>query len=243
MKVTIIGYWGGYPAPDGATSAYLVEQDGFRLLVDMGSGALAKVQKYIHVMDIDAVILSHYHHDHVADIGVLQFAWLVQSYIQKQKEILPIYGHAEDEKGFKSLTHKYTEGMAYDPSKELEIGPFTISFLKTVHPVPCYGMRITDGKNTIVYTADTSYQEEWIPFTQDADFLIADCNFYADQDAKEAGHMNSKDAAKIAKEANVSTLLLSHLPQYGDNEQLIQEAAEVFSGKIELAKEGLVWEE
>src|SRR5690625_433624 len=150
MKVTVIGHWGGYPAPDGATSAYLLEQDGFCLLVDMGSGALSKVQKYIHVMDIDAVVLSHYHHDHIADIGVLQFAWLVQSYLRKRKGILPIYGHAEDETGFKSLTHQYTEGIAYDTSKELEIGPFMISFLKTIHPVPCYGMRITDGKHTIV---------------------------------------------------------------------------------------------
>src|SRR5699024_12160971 len=69
MKVTVIGCWGGYPAPDGATSAYLLEKDGFRLMVDMGSGALAKIQTYVHVMDIDAVILSHYHHDHIADIG------------------------------------------------------------------------------------------------------------------------------------------------------------------------------
>src|SRR5699024_9522517 len=114
-------------------------------------------------------ILSHYHHDHVADIGVLQFAWLVQSHIQHHKEILPIYGHMKDEKGFKSLTHQFTEGVAYDPSKDLEVGPFTISFLKTVHPVPCYGMRITDEKHTVVYTADTSFQKEWIPFAKDAD--------------------------------------------------------------------------
>lgn len=242
MNVTVIGYWGGYPAPDGATSAYLLEHEGFRLLVDMGSGALSKVQKYIHVMDIDAVILSHYHHDHVADIGVLQFAWLVQSYLQKQDEILPIYGHAEDKQGFESLTHEYTEGMAYDPSKELKIGPFTISFLKTVHPVPCYGFRITGGGKTIVYTADTAFQEEWIPFAKDADFLITDCNFYADQDGKQAGHMNSTDAAKIANDANVKTLLLSHLPQYGDHEKLIEEANTIFSGNVELAKEGFVWE-
>lgn len=242
MKVTVIGYWGGYPAPDGATSAYLVEKDGFRLLLDMGSGALAKVQKHIHVMDIDAVILSHYHHDHVSDIGVLQFARLIQSYMQKQEEILPIYGHAEDETGFKALTHQFTEGVAYDPDGELKAGPFTITFLKTVHPVPCYGMRISDGEHAIVYTADTSFQEEWKSFSANADFLIADCNFYADQDGRQAGHMNSEDAAEIARDAHVKTLLLSHLPHYGDHRQLIREAAAVFPGQIDIAKEGFVWE-
>lgn len=243
MKLTVIGHWGGYPAPGGATSAYLLEHEGFRLLVDMGSGALSKVQQYIDVMEIDAVILSHYHHDHVADIGVLQFAWLVQSYFRKQGDILPIYGHTEDKKGFESLTHQYTEGIAYDPSDELEVGPFTIAFLKTVHPVPCYGMRITDGKEVMVYTADTSFQEEWIPFTERADLLIADCNFYAEQDGKDAGHMNSEDAARIAEKANVNTLLLSHLPQYGDNDQLKEEAARIFTGVIDIAKEGYIWGE
>src|SRR5699024_7055623 len=105
----------------------------------------------------------------------------------------------------------------------------------------CYGMRITDGKHTIVYTADTSFQSEWIPFSEGADLLIADCNFYDGQDGKQAGHMNSSEAARIANDANVQTLLLSHLPQYGDNGNLVHEARHVFSGNIELASEGIVW--
>src|SRR5690625_2218100 len=101
MKVTVIGYWGGFPAPNSATSTYLVEKGGFALVVDMGSGGLATLQKYKQISDIDAVILSHYHHDHVADIGVLQYACLVQSYITGETTVLPIYGHQEDETGFK----------------------------------------------------------------------------------------------------------------------------------------------
>src|SRR5690625_7749578 len=81
MELIVIGYWGGYPAENGATSAYMIKKDGFNLVIDMGSGALSKLQKYINVEQIDAVLLSHYHHDHVADIGVLQYARLVKSYI------------------------------------------------------------------------------------------------------------------------------------------------------------------
>lgn len=241
MKLTIIGFWGGYPAADGATSAYLLEKDDFALLLDVGSGSLGKVQNYRHIMDIDAVILSHYHHDHVADIGVLQYAWLVQSYLREEKEILPIYGHAEDQQGFESLTHECTEGIAYDPNKTLEIGPFHITFLKTNHPVPCYGMRITDDESTIVYTADTTFKEEWIDFAKDADLLITDCNFYADQEGTAAGHMTSEEGAIIAQKANVRELILSHLPHYGDVSELVGEAEQHFNGPIQLAKEGLVW--
>src|SRR5699024_12774482 len=85
MKVTIIGFWGGYPAAGGATSAYLVEEKDFKLLVDAGSGSLSKLQNYINISDLDAVIVSHYHHDHVADIGVLQYAKLVGSRSEERR--------------------------------------------------------------------------------------------------------------------------------------------------------------
>jgi len=241
MKVTIIGFWGGYPAAGGATSAYLVEEKDFKLLVDAGSGSLSKLQKYINISDLDAVIVSHYHHDHVADIGVLQYAKLVGSYVTGEKDILPIYGHTEDKQGFATLTHHYTKGVAYDPNGTLEIGPLSITFLETDHPVPCYGMRITNGESTLVYTADTTYQEAWIDFAKDADVLITDCNFYADQDGAQAGHMTSKEGAVIAEKANVKQLILSHLPQYGDLNQLVFEAKQYYHGPVQLAKEGFVW--
>src|SRR5690625_3589619 len=73
LKLTVIGCWGGYPAPGGSTSAYMVEKNNFTLLIDLGSGSLSTLQAYKNVMDIDAVIISHYHSDHIADIGVLQY--------------------------------------------------------------------------------------------------------------------------------------------------------------------------
>lgn len=242
MKLTVVGQWGGYPAPGGATSAYLVEKDDFTLLMDAGSGSLSKLQEYKDVMSLDAVVLSHYHQDHIADIGVLQYAWLVNSYVTGRKEILPIYGHTEDRNRFESLTHECTEGIAYDPDKQLEIGPFSVTFLKTVHPVPCYGMRITDGESTIVYTADTSFTEAWYDFAKNTDLLITDCNFYADQDGSKAGHMNSNDGATIAKKAAADELMLSHLPQYGDNCILVEEAQQIFTEKVQLAQAGSTWE-
>ncbi|WP_068676634.1 MBL fold metallo-hydrolase [Oceanobacillus sp. Castelsardo] len=241
MKLTVIGFWGGYPAVDGATSSYLLEKDGYSLLIDVGSGSLSKLQKYKHVSDLDAVIVSHYHHDHVADIGVLQYAKLIEYYVTKNDAVLPIYGHTEDNKGFKTLSHTYTKGIAYSPNEELQIGPFTITFLRTKHPVPCFGMRITDGESVVVYTADSSYQEEWGTFAKDADLLITDCNYYAGLDGSKAGHMNSEEAGRIAGIASVKQLLLSHLPQYGDREQLITEARQYYTGEIQLAKEGLTW--
>jgi len=242
MKLTVIGFWGGFPAANGATSCYLLEKDNFTLMIDAGSGSLSKLQNHTSPAELNAVIISHYHQDHIADIGVLQYARLVNYYVTGEKRILPIHGHTEDHTGFQSLSHQFTEGIAYDPAAALEIGPFMITFLKTKHPVPCYGMRITDGKKTIVYTADTAFQKDWINFSEGADLLITDCNFYADGNALKAGHMTSEESGLIAFKAQVKELMLSHLPQYGDNQQLIDEAKKYYHGKIKLAYEGLIWQ-
>ena len=46
------------------------------------------------------------------------------------------------------------------------------SHSKTVHPVTCFAMRITAGNDAVVYSADSSYIPEFIPFTKDADLFI-----------------------------------------------------------------------
>ncbi|WP_079529350.1 MBL fold metallo-hydrolase [Halobacillus hunanensis] len=242
MKVTVIGYWGGYPASGSATSSYLVEKDGYSLLVDCGSGALSRLQPFKEIMDLDAVILSHYHQDHIADIGVLQYAWLVQNMINETERVLPIYGHKKDEAAFGELAHQYTRGVAYNPEETLYLGPFSIEFNKTSHPVPCYGMKICDSTETVVYTADSSYNEGWSAFASGADLLITDTNFYKGMDGSGPGHMTSEEAATIARDASVEALWLSHLPHFGQHTRLKQEAEDVFQGSIQLAKEGLTWD-
>ncbi|BDP76609.1 hypothetical protein EfmAA242_08370 [Enterococcus faecium] len=53
----------------------MLQSDGFNLLIDAGSATLIKLQEHLDPLDLDAVILSHYHHDHIADLGVLQYYW------------------------------------------------------------------------------------------------------------------------------------------------------------------------
>ncbi|OCA84334.1 hypothetical protein A8F94_16635 [Bacillus sp. FJAT-27225] len=243
MKLTVIGFWGGYPKKDGASSGYLLEHDGFKLLIDCGSGVLAKMQHVVKLEELDAVILSHYHPDHIADIGVLYHARLIQSFLVGKLPVLPIYAHREDQAEFAKLTHDdKTKGIAYDPGKPLEVGPFKVSFLKTEHPVPCYAMRFEAGGKSFVYTADTSFKEEFIDFAKNTDVLLSECNFYSNQEGKGAGHMNSRDCGNLARRAEVKRLVLTHLPHYGTPENLVAEAAEEWDGPISLAHEFMVVE-
>lgn len=239
MKLTVVGYWGGFPQANTASSGYLLEDNGFKLLIDCGSAVLSKLQQFVNIMDLDAVILSHYHHDHVADIGPLQYARMIHTLLGNGDQQLPIYGHASDDQGLNSLTRlPYTKGFAYNPEEELKLGPFTIQFMETKHPAICYAMRITNGKKTIVYTADSSYLSDFIDFSSKADLFICECNLYADQDGSSMGHMTSSEAGTIAKEAQVQKMLLTHLPHFGNHRKLVTEAKAIYKGSVELASEG-----
>lgn len=240
MKLTVIGFWGGYPKANGSSSGYLLEHNGFKLLIDCGSGILAKLQNIAQPDELNAVVLSHYHPDHIADIGVLQHARLIQGFLGKKSPTLPIYGHPFDVQEFKKLTYKnITEGVAYDPLQETVIGPFRIAFLKTNHPVPCYAMRIEAEGKVLVYTGDSAFKEEFIEFSRNADVLLCESNFYGHQDGRSAGHMTSVEAGRLARNAVVRNLILTHLPHYGKLSELVKEAADEFSGKIVLAEEFL----
>ena len=240
MKLTVIGHWGGFPKSNEASSGYLVEHDGFNLLMDCGSAVLSKLQTLIDPQALDAVILSHYHPDHVADIGVLQHALLIGRHLNGRESNLPIYGHSEDKEAFNKLTYKdITSGYPYNPDGILHIGPFSITFLKTKHPVPCYAMRVEAAGKVLVYTGDSSYQESFIEFSRGASVLLCESNFYKGMNGAAAGHMTSEEAGRLAQMAGAETLVLTHLPHFGDLGRLMAEAQEQFSGEVMLAEEGL----
>ncbi|WP_026692674.1 MBL fold metallo-hydrolase [Peribacillus kribbensis] len=240
MKLTILGCWGGYPAQNDASAGYLLEHEDFTLLVDCGSAVLSKLQNHTAPRNLNGVILSHYDADHIADIGVLQHALLIDKMLGNEKEALPIYGHTLDSKGFSSLTYKdITKGAAYSDEEALEIGPFTFTFLKTRHGAPCFAIRIECDGRTMVYTGDTSYFEELADFSKDADLLLCESNFYKGMDGEKAGHMTSTDAGTLAQKAEVKLLVLTHLPHFGEVSQLQEQAAEVFERQIIIARSGM----
>lgn len=243
LKIIPIGIWGGYPNKNEATSAFLIEQDGFRCLVDCGSGVLAAVQNYTKLCELDAVIISHYHPDHIADIGVLQHAAMVGMQLKEWKAPLFIYAHDKDENEFKKLSYKgVTEGQAIKASETLELGPWQVSFCETVHPVYCLAMKFTANGQTAVFTADTSWKEELIGFSQGADLLVAESNLYEKYIGIIQGHLSGSQAGELAERAGAKRLLLTHLPQYGELGGILQAAKSSYSGEVEFAVIGKNYE-
>lgn len=242
MKLTALGVWGGYPTRDAGTTSYLLQsEEGFNLLLDAGSRAVTELEHELSPNDLDAIILSHYHEDHIADLGALRQYRQLQTV---KPEILPIYGHQENEYEFSKLSlENVSEGIAYDVENGTSVGPFDIQFLKTVHPVICYAMRIVERATgqVLVYTGDTGYFAGLVDFSKEADILLADVYFFKDK-AKMPNHLSSVEAGEIAAQANVKKLILTHLPQVGDLQVLREEAQEVAGNiPVDLAQPHMKW--
>lgn len=238
MKITVIGYWSAFPKKNEATSCYLLQDEKTNILLDCGSGALSQLQNVLDLWKLDAVILTHYHHDHIADIGTLTYSRAVHLDLQKTNKPLHIYAHREDDHAFEKLERESVAiPISYTEKESITIGNITFTFQKTSHPSPCYAIKaVSPSGNSFVYTGDTTYDENLVSFVKNADLLITEASFYEQQDAKKYGHMNSKEAAMLAQKGNVKRLLLSHLPQFGDHAQLLNEAKKYFSGDVDLAK-------
>lgn len=239
MNIIPLGIWGGYPKANSATSSFLIEHEGFHCLVDCGSGVLASLQNYITLEELDAVVISHYHADHIADIGSLQYSRLIQYYLGQPSPALPIYGHTLDEEQFAKLTYKeQTQGIEISEDQSIQIGPFTVNFCPTVHPVHCLAMKFSTGNQSVVFTADTEWTDALVSFAKDADLLFSEANLYEEHIGVSPGHMAGSQAGKLAKEAEVGQLILTHLPHHGIIQDILHEAQNVFNGHSELAVVG-----
>ena len=90
MKLTVVGCSGSIPGPDSPASCYLIEHDGFRVVVDMGHGSLGALQRHVVLDSIDAIVLSHLHADHFIDLTALHVAHRYGPYSFTGP--LPVYG-------------------------------------------------------------------------------------------------------------------------------------------------------
>lgn len=243
MKITVLGPWGAYPKAGEATAGYLLEYNNRNLLIDCGSGVLAQLQKIIPLHKLDGVLISHRHHDHVADLGCLQYACLIDTDLGRRKVELPLYLAEERGRELLYKTLKGTRVRRITAEDRLAEGDLKVRFFRTYHEAYCVGMIFDHQGKRVVYTADTSYDDTLIKACRDADVLIAETSFYAQMsDANKYGHMNALEVGKLAAAAGVRKVVLTHLPHFGDIDQLAEEVRTVFDGDIVTAYCGMVVE-
>jgi len=242
MKLTVIGCWGAYPGPGDASSGYLIENGSDdRFLLDCGSGVLSKLYEYTDISQLNNVVLSHYHSDHIADIGCLQYASKVQLSLGERSVPISIYGNDLSDY-FEKLSYEDASlGKVIKPGIPLFLGSFTLNFQLTPHPSPSFAVRVETKNGSIGYTGDTGWDDNLVEFFRNVDLLLCESSLYNKYKGMIEGHLSAGEAGKLAEEAEVGKLILTHFPHSGDHRELKVEAGENFKGQIDLAEGGKTW--
>lgn len=239
MHLTVLGCSGSVPGPAGPASAYLLEHDGFRLLLDLGSGAFGALQRHLDPAAVDAVVLSHLHPDHCLDVTAL----VVHHRYGPVRELppVPLLGPA----GTRDRLVR-----AYDPEpggrlpdvldvrtvEPGELGPFALRFARVNHPVETHAVRVAAGGRSLVYSGDTGVSDALVDLAAGADVLLCEASF--DAPGPPDLHLTGREAGGHAARAGVGRLLVTHVPPWADRDRIGAEAAAAFGGPTETVDPG-----
>ncbi|WP_188187777.1 MBL fold metallo-hydrolase [Nonomuraea sp. SYSU D8015] len=241
MKLTVLGGCGAWPAADQACSGYLVEQEGFSVLIDPGYATMPRLLALARAEEIDAVLVSHGHPDHCADLNPLLRA---RALGEARPPALPVYAPP----GALDAVLRLDERMLADsfvlhdlaPSRELEIGPFRLNTWALPHHVPNAGLRLSGAGKTMAYTGDTGPAGTLVDLARDADLLLAEATYPEEVPEEDAPYLSTAlQAGRTAAAAGVARLLLTHLWPGTPPEPALAAAAQSYSGDLAVASRGV----
>jgi ribonuclease BN (tRNA processing enzyme) len=248
VKLTIVGCSGTFPGPEAACSSYLVEHDGFRLLVDAGNGSTGALQRYVDLLALDAVLISHMHGDHYLDL--ITYTYARRYHPDGFPGCLPVYGPSDLEehvhgafgRPVHDLLHAVYEFHSVAGAGRMTIGPFEVDLATVNHPVETYAMRLTAGGRSLAYSADTGISDNLVELARSSDLFLCEASYLEGEDNPPDIHLTGREAAEHAVRAGVDRLLLTHLVPWGDRDRTLAEATEVFTGEVLVADAGAVFE-
>jgi ribonuclease BN (tRNA processing enzyme) len=251
MRLTVVGNSGSYPGPGSPASCYLLEaeHDGraFRVLLDLGSGALGALHTYIDPLTVDAVLPSHLHAGHC--LGLCGFYVMRKYHPTGPQPQLPVWGppgaagrmaRAYDLDEDPGMTREY-DFRDY-PDGDFTVGPFTVSAREVYHAVTAFALRVSVDGRTLVYSGDTAPCDALSEHAAGADVFLCEASFLSGHDEPPGIHLTGAEAGEVAAGAAVGRLLLTHIPPWHDPQTVLAEAMGTFSGPLELARTGHVYD-
>ena len=243
MRLTVLGCAGSFPGPESACSAYLVEAEGFRLLIDFGSGSLSALQRYATLDGVDAIMLTHLHCDHMLDACT----YVVVRRYDPSGALPPVPVYAPLGAAERIAAAYSSEGGPVDDvytfyglqPGTFPIGPFTVTVDRVNHPIETYGVRVEHGGRVLAYSSDTAPCEALLRLAQGADLFLCEASYLDGADNPPDLHLTGGEAGEAATKADVGRLLLTHLvPAWASEASTVEAATATFSGPVDVVRPG-----
>jgi ribonuclease BN (tRNA processing enzyme) len=242
VRLTVLGCAGSFPSAESPCSSYLVEAGGYRLLIDLGNGALGPLQRYSDLYGVDSVILTHLHPDHWIDLCQYLVA---RKYARHGKvPTLPVYGPTGTaDRVAAAYGEPHAARGVFDfrtlTEGSFELGPLRVTTCLVNHPIETYGVRVEHGGRTLVYSSDTAESPALVTLATGADAFLCEASFLDGRDNVPDLHLTGRGAGEHAARAGVGRLLLTHLvPLWGDEARTLADARSAYAGPVEVVHSG-----
>jgi ribonuclease BN (tRNA processing enzyme) len=233
MKVTVLGSCGAWPEPGQACSGFLLEHEGFRVVLDMGFGVASRLFSACPADEVDAVVITHEHPDHCVDLNALLRA---RYYARAPK--IPLYcpqGVVDRLSAVEPRPPLSDAFVIRDMPGRYDAGPFELSGIVLPHHVPNTGVRLATKDSVIAYTGDTGPDPGLVELGRDADLFIVEATVTEPQDLL----MTAREAGYWAARAGAKRLLLTHFWPGADRAAAVDQARAEFRGEVAAARDGM----
>lgn len=244
MKLTVLGS-GTNLHPTRAATCLYIETD-VRFIIDFGPRSLANLLRTrLDRHAIEHLFLTHLHADHLAELIPFLFDAVFYSRHVGQRKNLNIYGPRGTARFVRRLLKTFP---GFDKAEfsitvhELKNKPAalgqTLIFAKRVMHVPgldCLGYRIEHRGRSLVYSGDSEKCPSLVDLCRGVDVAVLDCSFPNQRPSK--GHMTPAEAGRVAQQAAVKKVILTHFYPIAERYDLLAQCAKMFDGKIRLAED------
>jgi ribonuclease BN (tRNA processing enzyme) len=264
VRITVLGKSPAWQDADGACSGYLVEDHDACLLLDCGNGVFSKLRRFVDYIDVDAVVISHLHADHILDL--VPFASAL-TYAPRQQPVPvdrwpgtdnPARPHLYVPEGGRDALRRVCGGSGmpdehierafdlreYSPTDVLAIGEMRVRFHRVPHFLPTCAVDVAagNGGGRFTYGADSAPNEELVRFADGTDLLMLEATLPRPERSGQRGHLTPGEAGDHGCRANVGRLVITHMSDEMDALWARREAEKAFKGPVSVAREGAVYE-